>query len=194
MRKLIGLLMLVCAGWAGSMNAATLVVSGGKLTGATGVDVSGALYDVEFLFGPCAGLFSGCDAANDFQFSVSTDAQSAASALLSQVFIGSYENFPGSTYGCWNAYYSGCSAIIPYLSEDASGSFTGATAINMRLGYLDTISSVTWSRDQPTFGGNTIFAKFSPSPVPLPAAAWLFISAIAGLAGAKRLSRSKGSA
>ena len=30
--------------------------------------------------------------------------------------------------------------------------------------------------------------------VPLPAAAWLFISAIAGLAGAKRLSRSKGSA
>jgi hypothetical protein len=32
------------------------------------------------------------------------------------------------------------------------------------------------------------------SPVPLPAAAWLFISAIAGLAGAKRLSRSKGSA
>ena len=34
----------------------------------------------------------------------------------------------------------------------------------------------------------------APSPVPLPAAAWLFISAIAGLAGAKRLSRSKGSA
>jgi hypothetical protein len=34
----------------------------------------------------------------------------------------------------------------------------------------------------------------TPSPVPLPAAAWLFISAIAGLAGAKRLSRSKGSA
>lgn len=33
-----------------------------------------------------------------------------------------------------------------------------------------------------------------PSAVPLPAAAWLFISAIAGLAGAKRLSRSKGSA
>jgi hypothetical protein len=32
------------------------------------------------------------------------------------------------------------------------------------------------------------------SAVPLPAAAWLFISAIAGLAGAKRLSRSKGSA
>jgi hypothetical protein len=32
---------------------------------------------------------------------------------------------------------------------------------------------------------------YSISPVPLPAAAWLFISAIAGLAGAKRLSRSK---
>ena len=32
------------------------------------------------------------------------------------------------------------------------------------------------------------------SAVPIPAAAWLFISAIAGLAGAKRLSQSKGSA
>jgi hypothetical protein len=42
-----------------------------------------------------------------------------------------------------------------------------------------------------------VFAVWTPaavSAVPLPAAAWLFISAIAGLAGAKRLSRSKGSA
>jgi len=35
----------------------------------------------------------------------------------------------------------------------------------------------------------TAFANVSS--VPLPAAAWLFLSAIAGLAGAKRLSRSK---
>jgi hypothetical protein len=40
----------------------------------------------------------------------------------------------------------------------------------------------------------TAQTTYSISPVPLPAAAWLFISAIAGLAGAKRLSRSKGSA
>jgi hypothetical protein len=37
-------------------------------------------------------------------------------------------------------------------------------------------------------------ALATPSPVPLPAAAWLFISAIAGLVGAKRLSRSKSTA
>jgi hypothetical protein len=40
----------------------------------------------------------------------------------------------------------------------------------------------------------TVQTTYNISPVPLPAAAWLFISAIAGLAGAKRLSRSKGSA
>ena len=40
----------------------------------------------------------------------------------------------------------------------------------------------------------TAQTTYNISPVPLPAAAWLFISAIAGLAGAKRLSRSKGSA
>ena len=34
----------------------------------------------------------------------------------------------------------------------------------------------------------------TPSAVPLPAAAWLFISAIAGLTGAKRMSRSKATA
>ena len=38
------------------------------------------------------------------------------------------------------------------------------------------------------FGGVVLA---TPSPVPLPAAAWLFISAIAGLAGAQRMSRSK---
>ena len=49
-----------------------------------------------------------------------------------------------------------------------------------------------WTLDYDLDGSNTVTA--SVSAVPLPAAAWLFISAIAGLAGAKRLSRSKGSA
>lgn len=40
-------------------------------------------------------------------------------------------------------------------------------------------------------GEVTNSAVINTSVVPLPAAAWLFISAIAGLAGAKRLSRSK---
>jgi hypothetical protein len=44
---------------------------------------------------------------------------------------------------------------------------------------------------QPMFASVT---EAEISVVPLPAAAWLFISAIAGLAGAKRMSRSKGSA
>ena len=49
-----------------------------------------------------------------------------------------------------------------------------------------------WTLDYDLDGSNTVTA--SVSAVPLPAAAWLFMSAIAGLAGAKRLSRSKGSA
>ena len=40
-------------------------------------------------------------------------------------------------------------------------------------------------------GGSLYVDNIAVSTVPLPAAAWLFISAIAGLAGAKRLSRSK---
>ena len=42
-----------------------------------------------------------------------------------------------------------------------------------------------------SMGVTYLISEAAISPVPLPAAAWLFISAIAGLAGAKRLSRSK---
>ena len=43
-------------------------------------------------------------------------------------------------------------------------------------------------------GALNVTAFANVSSVPLPAAAWLFMSAIAGLAGAKRLSRSKSTA
>ena len=39
------------------------VSSDGRLTGASGVEVGGALYHVAFKDGTCAGLFSGCDQA-----------------------------------------------------------------------------------------------------------------------------------
>ena len=40
----------------------------GKLTGATGIDVSGTFYDVQFVEGKCNDLFTGCDQPGDFVF------------------------------------------------------------------------------------------------------------------------------
>ena len=65
----IGLAVLatLCFGSA-TASAATLNVVGGQLMGASGVDVGGILYDVEFLDGTCIDLFSGCDESADFDF------------------------------------------------------------------------------------------------------------------------------
>ena len=76
-------LLLVTFALRSSADAATLLVSGsGILTGATGVNVEGTLYDVEFVDGTCAALFDGCDSVNDFTFSTEADALVASQRCL----------------------------------------------------------------------------------------------------------------
>jgi len=52
----------------------------GILTGATGVNVGGTFYNVEFVEGTCAALFDGCDSVNDFDFTMEADAVAASRA------------------------------------------------------------------------------------------------------------------
>ena len=206
MRKLIGLLMLVCAG---SVNAATAVMSGGQLIGATGVEVNGASYDVAFLDGSCNSLYNGC---TGLPFTTSSEALDASQALLDQVIqpqgigpplingLGSYDTLsPSGTAGAfiltpaaesWGMLVAGVIGGPPIFWLTANG-----------LGPYDVYTADTSSPTSTYLNGlvlaDEVFAVWTPaavSAVPLPAAAWLFISAIAGLAGAKRLSRSKGSA
>ena len=68
-------------------SAATLIVSDGELIGATGVNVDGQLYNVEFLDGACTELFTGCDSAADSAFRDEGAAVRASQALLAQVFV-----------------------------------------------------------------------------------------------------------
>ena len=60
--------------------APILQVTGGILTGATGVDVGGTLYDVELLDGSCVSVFSGCDDVSDFAFQTEAEANAAGTA------------------------------------------------------------------------------------------------------------------
>ena len=84
---------------------------GTELTGASNVDVGGTLYDVTFEDGTCIEVFSGCnDAAEDFAFTTSANAQLAAQALLDQVFLDPnssgggapdhFDSIPDKTLGC----------------------------------------------------------------------------------------------
>ena len=94
---------VLCLLAASSASAATLNVVGGQLLGASGVDVDGTLYDVEFLDGTCVELYSGCDMASDFTFTTQADAELASQALLDQVFLDGVDLFdtvPGTTNGC----------------------------------------------------------------------------------------------
>jgi len=72
----------------------------GILTGANGVDVGGALYDVTFSHGSCVDLYSGCDQLSDFTFTDGFDAVAASQALLDQVLVGVYDSDPSRTRGC----------------------------------------------------------------------------------------------
>jgi len=105
---IVGILML-----ARPASAATILVNAsGQLIGATGVDVQGTLYDVAFVDGTCAALFSGCDASSDFTFTSEFDASAASQALLDQVFLGIYDTTPNLTSGCINQWE--CYATTPF--------------------------------------------------------------------------------
>lgn len=172
-------------------NAATLVISGGQLMGATGVDVSGALYDVSFVDGSCAGLFGGCDDYFDFAFTAQGQATLASVALWQSVFVnnasGEFDSVPQLTNGCTDATY--CSVYTPFLrwaSDEVKvvafanfrESEDGSDAVFLPSNLLRTFDAGANER--------VVYAVWQPSPVPLPAAAWLFGSAILGLVGVAR--------
>ena len=205
MRKLIGLLMLVCAG---SVNAATAVMSGGQLIGATSIEVNGASYDVAFLDGSCNSLYNGC---TGLPFTTSSEALAASQALLDQVMIPQgisandhyLINGIGAVWDDTNkASFGGAFILTPTAESWGSLLAFGSTGSSVwlpgtGLTYTAEFSSPTSPFLLVGIPTDQVLAVWTPaavSAVPLPAAAWLFISAIAGLAGAKRLSRSKGSA
>lgn len=102
--KTMWLCVCLVAGYlaGGSTHAVMLQVTGGILTGATGVNVGGTLYSVSFQDGTCAELFSGCDSDADFLFNQVTG-NLAAQALLDQVFLdgpdGPFDSAPQMTRG-----------------------------------------------------------------------------------------------
>lgn len=112
------LLTAIAFGFAATVaQAADLIIDAdGQLTGATGVEVGGVLYDVEFVEGSCRELFHPCNDVEDFEFTTRDQATLAGQALLDQVLIntadGLFDDMPQLTRGCENDRY--CTPIIPY--------------------------------------------------------------------------------
>ena len=115
--KVIRLLFLALAlVGGGSYAAPVLQIENGKLAGAVGVNVDGALYNVHFVDGTCYSAFRDCSPYNFFHIGGSGFWESAASeALIDTVFVdspqGLFDSFPQLTVGC--SYEERCNVMTP---------------------------------------------------------------------------------
>ncbi len=183
--------------------SAVLNISNGQLIGASGVNVNGSSYNVAFIDGTCADLFSGCDQNSDFTFSnPSNDGTllgQAMTALLEQVIIdssdGGFDSNPALTNGCNVA--GGCQISTPLFVGGSTefvaviGAFNTTALEQGQVQFLDHLTAGTVVRNSihpfPEFD-QQVFAVWSPSAVPVPAAVWLFGSGLIGLVGMKKRS------
>ncbi|MFT5442979.1 MAG: hypothetical protein ACI8W3_002023 [Myxococcota bacterium] len=120
-RPLTLILVLAASLASSSVFAATLNVVGGQLLGASGVDVDGMLYNVEFLDGTCIGLYDGCDAIKDLTFETAAAALPASQGLLDQVILdgsGFFDSVTEYPRGCDALEY--CILLSPYALVQAA--------------------------------------------------------------------------
>ncbi|HIF92476.1 MAG: hypothetical protein ABGX04_13415 [Myxococcales bacterium] len=175
MRKYIFVAVLVLM--ASGTQAATLNVDGGtgQLLGASGVDVGGTLYNVEFLDGTCIDLYNGFAAAG-----------LASQALLDQVFSdspsGNFDAVPGLTTGCDGLVE--CIALTPF--ERPSLVILDVLVSEMLNSVQETgdflLSLESWNVGQDTtFDESVVFVVWSPSPSPNPPPRLLLSLGLTGL-------------
>jgi hypothetical protein len=164
--------------------AASLVVAEGQLIGATGVDVDGTLYDVQFLDGFYSDTFQD---ESDLDTTSEAQARLFGQALMDQVFVdsaeGLFDSDPELTFGCGNL--NACFVWIPFDIDFDTFEVTAVLAINRRPeatqpeGVRDSVGGNGYLNN---FADDTTWVYADWQVVPVPAAAWLFVSAL-GLLG-----------
>jgi len=155
-----------------------LEIQTGQLVGATGVDVDGILYDVAFVEGSCVTLIAGCDGNGSFLFT-QAGAVLAAQALIDQIFsLAPYTTNPSLISGCSSTVI--CYVITPFALVPGG---VDIARVMVRALISEKVQILAaWNKNVSTGTlGKSVYAVWSLSAVPLPAAVWLFGSALVGL-------------
>ncbi|MBV1906458.1 MAG: hypothetical protein KUG75_10300 [Pseudomonadales bacterium] len=183
------LALVLCVFSLNNLAAPVLNYDSGQLIGASNVLVDGTFYNVEFIEGSCISVFSGCNESSDFAFNTWPTVQSALHALLDQVFIGPLENNPSLVLGCESN--SACFMATPYASVLGGTFALLGMAITTKW---DDVEGVIWAVLPGSYDVDTnshkVYAKWT-QVVPIPAALWLFASALFGLCLTARKSARK---
>src|SRR6476661_566071 len=166
MRRILAAFLVIVAMLGAAPAMAALTSNGsGQLTGVTGLTVNGSTYDVTFMDGTCAGLFSGCDSVSDFTFQTQANAQAAGTALLAAIVGSSFDTAPGTTFGCIGG--DTCAMLIPYGFNGISpgtGNFDADAATNFAA---SNNAGIFLSASPTTFDTGTsiqrVWALFSPA-------------------------------
>lgn len=109
-RSVLGAALFLAA--SGTQAVTLLTDVSGRLTGATGVDISGTSYDVAFRDTTCLAAFGTCDLSTVFAFPTQASAHDALQALMSQVITGVFDSQPNKVIGCDDPSY--CLILTPY--------------------------------------------------------------------------------
>jgi hypothetical protein len=164
--------------------------------GATGLDVGGTLYDVTFADGSCTGVYDDCDSNADFPFGGLSDpaaaAQQASSALLALIDSSSFTNGPAESFaGCAPNTAELCSILIPFNLPGSGDVQVKGTTVRQTAGnsIIDPFIAFNPATDlslSTETGDQNTYSFWTPTAVPLPAAFWLFGSALLALFSLQR--------
>jgi hypothetical protein len=177
-----------------NLSAAVLDVRDGILFGASDVRFSGLSYSVAFRDSTCLYLYNGCDQYSDLPFENEVQSFAANQALLEQVLIdtpsGLFDSTPGLTHGCSGS--DECSILTPmhFINPETVSAISAYNHTAESRDLIYSISPFANNLDlSPDHYNMYTYAVWSPTPVPLPGAVWLFGSGLVAVSGFLRKNR-----